>query len=146
MYATDSLPGPDDRAVLAHVALLHFIAVDRSLAHKLKLGKIGSEIIGVGNVAKRLGKEFIDRVTENATKSFVHPEQLTFATDVFNSNRRVVESGPEPGLAVACQCKLELAIGKSGLRRQFFGQRTINDATKRLNAQSCEDRVNLYCK
>src|SRR6267378_5215458 len=101
--------------VLAEVARLHFIAVDLSLAHKLELGEIGREIVRMGNVAERLGKEFIDRVAENAAEGSVHPEPPAVGTDVCDSNCRVVEPCPEPGLAVACQSKLDLLVGKTRL-------------------------------
>jgi len=36
-------------------------------------------------------------------------------SEVCDSNRGMVERGPEPRLAVACQSKLDLAVGKARL-------------------------------
>src|SRR5262250_818604 len=126
------LPAPDDRAVLAHVALVHVIAVDLSLAHKLDFSNFSREIIRIGNVLERLGKKFIYRIAEDAAQHSVDPEPPAIGSDVCDSNRRIFERGPEPRLAVACQSKLN--------------QRTFNEATKCLNAQSCHYRINLYRK
>jgi len=93
-HAADSVPGPDDRAILAHVAFLDVMAVDLSLAHKLDLDKIGREIVRIGNVLERLGKEFIGRVAESAAQGSVHPEPSAVGSDVCHSNRRRVERGP----------------------------------------------------
>src|SRR5258707_3809282 len=100
--AAGSLPGPDDGAILAHQALVGVIAIDLSLKYKLDPSKIGREIVRIGNVLKRLGKEFIDRVTENAAQGSVDPEPSAVGSDVCDSNRRMVERGSEPRLAVAC--------------------------------------------
>src|SRR6266436_1452859 len=118
MYAADCLPAPDDRAILAHIALLHFIAVDFSLADKLKFANIGREIVRIGNAVERLGKKFIGRVAENAAQGSVHPDPSAVGTYVCDSSCRVVERGPVPGLAVARQSKLDFLVGKTRLR--FF--------------------------
>src|SRR5258708_24097072 len=48
-----------------------------TLFRSLELGKIGREIVRMGNVAERLGKEFIDRVPENAAeRSEEHTSEL----------------------------------------------------------------------
>ncbi|HKD31778.1 MAG TPA: hypothetical protein VKC66_38460 [Xanthobacteraceae bacterium] len=66
-------------------------------------------------IAERLGKEFIDRVAENAAQGSVHPEPPAVGTDVCDPNCRVVERGPEPRLAIARQSKLDLLVGKTRL-------------------------------
>jgi hypothetical protein len=61
---------------------------------------------------------------------------------VCHSNRRRVERGPEPRLAVARQFQLDLMVDKTRLRRNC----TINEATEGFNAQRCDTCVNLDCK
>jgi hypothetical protein len=78
----------------------HVIATDLSLAHKLDLSDFGREIVRVGNVLERLGKKFIDRVADNAAKGFVDPEPSAVGSGVRDADRRVLERGPEPGLAL----------------------------------------------
>src|SRR5258708_34922404 len=100
VHAADSLPAPDDPAVLAQVALIHAIAIDLPLVHELDLGNFGREIVRVGNVLECLLDEFIDWVAENAAQGFVNPEPPAVESDVCDTYRSILERGPEPGLAL----------------------------------------------
>src|SRR5258708_28193304 len=89
-----------DPSCLAEIALGKAVAVDRSVEHALDLGKIGREIVWVGDVLQRLGDEFIERVAENAAQRLVGPEPPEVRAEVCNTDRRILERGAEPRLAV----------------------------------------------
>src|SRR6266478_7336262 len=99
-HAADRQPGPDDRSILARVALVQAIAVDRPVEHALDLGKIGRKIVRVGDVLQRPGDEFIEWVAENAAQRLIGPEPPEVRAKVCDTNRRILERGTEPRLAV----------------------------------------------
>jgi hypothetical protein len=72
------------------------VALDLSRVHLLHLGKLGCEIILMGDVLQRLGDEFINRVSENSAKRLVGPQPSEVGAKVCNADRRVLERSPEP--------------------------------------------------
>jgi hypothetical protein len=110
-HAADSLPDPNDRAVLPQVTLVHDVALDLSLARKLDLSNFGREIIRVGNVLERLGKKLIGWPADNAAQGLVDPEPTAIGSGVCDADRRVLEHGPEP----------RLALGESAPGLDFLG-------------------------
>jgi hypothetical protein len=91
---------PEDRPVLADVALLDDTAVDFADEHAPHLIAIGSDIIRMGIVLKCPGQHFALAVTEHFAEFRVHPQPVAIECNDGDTDRRLLENGPEAAIAL----------------------------------------------
>src|SRR5437588_5873067 len=86
---------PDDRAVLAHIALLdaHRIDLPRVEARALRVDHV--EVLGMRDLSAREAQELVLGVAEDLAQAPVHPDKATVHPDMGDPGARQLEGAPE---------------------------------------------------
>ncbi len=139
---------PDERAVLADVALLHRVTGQFSPKESGIVFKLGRQVFGLCEVLERLLDQLLARIADDLAEALVDAEQATVGILVGDADGGVLERAAEPRLALPERFLRPVAFGDVVRRPDHFDRLAglvANDlAPRRTMRMSPSGRMTRY--